>query len=183
MCIIWCEYIRVHVHGLFCLSFVYILLCVLLSTDFFTVSIYSKKKKVGRVISKLTLIFSFIYCMQETSNTIIFRCYAFYFDSDGFESEISWTTLWLSDFPQSFHLNWAANEFLYVIVCLFVYHFQLPTKESKGYKFKWDNIEKNIILGSFFWGYVLTELPGWSNVNKLFYCVFFYSLRKKMFEF
>lgn len=32
--------------------------------------------------------------------------------------------------------------------------------ESSSPKFKWDSIERNIILGSFFWGYVLTELPG-----------------------
>lgn len=27
-------------------------------------------------------------------------------------------------------------------------------------KFHWDSFEQNIILGSFFWGYILTELPG-----------------------
>lgn len=27
-------------------------------------------------------------------------------------------------------------------------------------KFKWTSVEQNVILGSFFWGYVLTELPG-----------------------
>lgn len=34
------------------------------------------------------------------------------------------------------------------------------TKASDGFKFKWNSMEQNIILGSFFWGYVLTELPG-----------------------
>ncbi|XP_055298408.1 sialin isoform X2 [Sitodiplosis mosellana] len=33
-------------------------------------------------------------------------------------------------------------------------------KASDGFKFKWNTVEQNIILGSFFWGYVLTELPG-----------------------
>lgn len=32
----------------------------------------------------------------------------------------------------------------------------LPT----GVKFNWSEYEQNMILGSFFWGYVLTELPG-----------------------
>lgn len=27
-------------------------------------------------------------------------------------------------------------------------------------KFQWDTIQKNLVLGSFFWGYILTELPG-----------------------
>lgn len=42
------------------------------------------------------------------------------------------------------------------------FYFQLTTAaESKeSAKFKWNTIEQNIILGSFFWGYVLTELPG-----------------------
>lgn len=29
-----------------------------------------------------------------------------------------------------------------------------------GLKFNWSEYEQNVILGSFFWGYVLTELPG-----------------------
>jgi len=29
-----------------------------------------------------------------------------------------------------------------------------------GLRFEWDEYEQNMILGSFFWGYVLTELPG-----------------------
>lgn len=32
--------------------------------------------------------------------------------------------------------------------------------ERKVVKFKWNTVEQNLILGSFFWGYVLTELPG-----------------------
>lgn len=27
-------------------------------------------------------------------------------------------------------------------------------------KFNWDSVQQNLILGSFFWGYILTELPG-----------------------
>ena len=27
-------------------------------------------------------------------------------------------------------------------------------------RFEWDEYEQNMILGCFFWGYVLTELPG-----------------------
>lgn len=27
-------------------------------------------------------------------------------------------------------------------------------------KFKWNSVQQNLILGSFFWGYILTELPG-----------------------
>lgn len=27
-------------------------------------------------------------------------------------------------------------------------------------KFNWDAVQQNLILGSFFWGYILTELPG-----------------------
>jgi MFS family permease len=30
----------------------------------------------------------------------------------------------------------------------------------EGLRFEWDEYQQNIILGSFFWGYVLTELPG-----------------------
>lgn len=29
-----------------------------------------------------------------------------------------------------------------------------------GVKFNWSEYEQNFILGSFYWGYVLTELPG-----------------------
>ena len=29
-----------------------------------------------------------------------------------------------------------------------------------GLRFEWDEYEQNMILGCFFWGYVLTELPG-----------------------
>ncbi|XP_050428805.1 sialin-like isoform X2 [Adelges cooleyi] len=36
----------------------------------------------------------------------------------------------------------------------------VPTKLTNGVKFNWSEYEQNIILGSFFWGYVLTELPG-----------------------
>lgn len=35
--------------------------------------------------------------------------------------------------------------------------------QSKPYndrKFNWSEYDQNIIMGSFFWGYVLTELPG-----------------------
>lgn len=32
--------------------------------------------------------------------------------------------------------------------------------EAEGTKFKWDKYAQNNILGSFFWGYILTELPG-----------------------
>lgn len=31
---------------------------------------------------------------------------------------------------------------------------------SESGKFQWDTIQKNLVLGSFFWGYILTELPG-----------------------
>lgn len=29
-----------------------------------------------------------------------------------------------------------------------------------GLRFEWDEYEQNMILGCFFWGYVMTELPG-----------------------
>lgn len=32
--------------------------------------------------------------------------------------------------------------------------------QSTGMKFNWSEYEQNMIMGSFFWGYVLTELPG-----------------------
>ncbi|XP_069692007.1 sialin isoform X2 [Periplaneta americana] len=36
-----------------------------------------------------------------------------------------------------------------------------PTQEiPDGVRFEWDEYEQNMILGCFFWGYVLTELPG-----------------------
>lgn len=31
---------------------------------------------------------------------------------------------------------------------------------SEADKFEWDAYQQNLMLGSFFWGYVLTELPG-----------------------
>lgn len=34
-----------------------------------------------------------------------------------------------------------------------------PTETSEG-KFEWDSYQQNFVLGSFFWGYILTELPG-----------------------
>nr|CAI5823726.1 unnamed protein product [Callosobruchus analis] len=34
----------------------------------------------------------------------------------------------------------------------------MPT--SSDTRFRWSESQKNDILGSFFWGYVLTELPG-----------------------
>lgn len=33
-------------------------------------------------------------------------------------------------------------------------------KQSIGVKFHWDKYLQNYVLGSFFWGYILTELPG-----------------------
>ena len=33
-------------------------------------------------------------------------------------------------------------------------------KTSPSSKFDWDENQKQLILGSFFWGYILTELPG-----------------------
>ncbi|XP_050535846.1 sialin [Daktulosphaira vitifoliae] len=36
----------------------------------------------------------------------------------------------------------------------------IPSESSYGKKFNWSANEQNLILGSFFWGYVLTELPG-----------------------
>lgn len=39
--------------------------------------------------------------------------------------------------------------------------FQLAGKsEDSSIKFSWDAFQQNLILGSFFWGYILTELPG-----------------------
>uniref|UniRef100_A0A1L8DET6 Putative permease of the major facilitator superfamily protein n=2 Tax=Nyssomyia neivai TaxID=330878 RepID=A0A1L8DET6_9DIPT len=32
--------------------------------------------------------------------------------------------------------------------------------ESAGQRFNWDSLQQNFVLGSFFWGYILTELPG-----------------------
>lgn len=29
-----------------------------------------------------------------------------------------------------------------------------------GMKFNWSEYEQNLLLGSFFWGYILTEIPG-----------------------
>lgn len=37
----------------------------------------------------------------------------------------------------------------------------LPEVENSAFKrFNWNEQEKQMILGSFFWGYILTELPG-----------------------
>lgn len=36
---------------------------------------------------------------------------------------------------------------------------QVPEKNF-GPKFHWDKFQQNEALGSFFWGYILTELPG-----------------------
>lgn len=36
-----------------------------------------------------------------------------------------------------------------------------PEEENSSFKrFNWNEQEKQLILGSFFWGYILTELPG-----------------------
>jgi ACS family sodium-dependent inorganic phosphate cotransporter len=35
-----------------------------------------------------------------------------------------------------------------------------PYDERDANKFDWDTVQQNFVLGSFFWGYVLTELPG-----------------------
>lgn len=43
---------------------------------------------------------------------------------------------------------------------LFVFEQPQTRKESDSYKFKWNTVEQNTILGSFYLGYVLTELPG-----------------------
>jgi MFS family permease len=40
------------------------------------------------------------------------------------------------------------------LICLFY------KQTFDGLRFEWDEYEQNIILGSFFWGYVMTELPG-----------------------
>jgi len=34
------------------------------------------------------------------------------------------------------------------------------TEEDYSERFNWDEAQKQLILGSFFWGYILTELPG-----------------------
>ena len=34
------------------------------------------------------------------------------------------------------------------------------TEDDYSDRFNWDEAQKQLILGSFFWGYVLTELPG-----------------------
>lgn len=39
-------------------------------------------------------------------------------------------------------------------------HFQVTNQNEQSTKFNWNSVEQNIILGSFFWGYILTELPG-----------------------
>lgn len=39
-------------------------------------------------------------------------------------------------------------------------HTQPIPYENEGTKFHWDKYAQNNILGSFFWGYILTELPG-----------------------
>lgn len=41
-----------------------------------------------------------------------------------------------------------------------LFQLNVNTEKSGEKKFKWNSVEQNIILGSFFWGYVLTELPG-----------------------
>jgi MFS transporter, ACS family, solute carrier family 17 (sodium-dependent inorganic phosphate cotransporter), other len=35
-----------------------------------------------------------------------------------------------------------------------------PETADKGTTFTWTEGEKQLILGSFFWGYIMTELPG-----------------------
>ena len=48
-----------------------------------------------------------------------------------------------------------SREFeLRVLICFFC------LQTSDGLRFEWDEYEQNMILGCFFWGYVLTELPG-----------------------
>lgn len=49
------------------------------------------------------------------------------------------------------------NNFKFIIILLST---QINTDTNNEEKFKWDSVQQNIILGSFFWGYVLTELPG-----------------------
>ncbi|XP_046688482.1 sialin-like, partial [Homalodisca vitripennis] len=36
----------------------------------------------------------------------------------------------------------------------------LDVQVDTGIRFDWDSKEQNIIIGSFFWGYICTELPG-----------------------
>lgn len=35
-----------------------------------------------------------------------------------------------------------------------------PKTSSNNLKFNWSEYEQNLLLGSFYWGYFLTELPG-----------------------
>lgn len=39
-------------------------------------------------------------------------------------------------------------------------HFIHPEQDQHANKFHWDKFAQNNVLGSFFWGYILTELPG-----------------------
>lgn len=57
----------------------------------------------------------------------------------------------LSLFIHSFIHDLSASDF-----------FEQPQtkKGSDSYKFKWNSVEQNTILGSFYLGYVMTELPG-----------------------
>lgn len=34
------------------------------------------------------------------------------------------------------------------------------SRSNDGMKFNWSEFEQNLLLGSFFWGYVVTEIPG-----------------------
>lgn len=36
----------------------------------------------------------------------------------------------------------------------------MQSKPPSNIKFNWSEYDQNIIMGSFYWGYVLTELPG-----------------------
>lgn len=37
---------------------------------------------------------------------------------------------------------------------------QLVNEVNDGNRFAWDSYQQNLVLGCFFWGYILTELPG-----------------------
>lgn len=43
---------------------------------------------------------------------------------------------------------------------LFLFQNLVSNKTADGAKFHWNSYEQGIILGCFYWGYLLTELPG-----------------------
>lgn len=45
-------------------------------------------------------------------------------------------------------------------ICFQVTVDQENSHQVSGVKFNWSEYDQNLILGSFFWGYLLTELPG-----------------------